>query len=66
MMRTGWVAGGNDWYWMSSSSGVMQDNQWIEVDGAKYYVGLDAKMVKGSVVIDGKTYQFSENGSLIG
>ena len=66
IMRTGWVAGGNDWYWMSPSSGVMQDNQWIEVDGAKYYVGLDAKMVKGSVVIDGKTYQFSENGSLIG
>ena len=58
-MKTGWVASGNDWYWLSPTSGVMQINSFVDND--RYYVDADGKMLRsGWTLINGEYYYFKD------
>ncbi|WP_373892434.1 glycosyl hydrolase 53 family protein [Weissella confusa] len=49
------------YYWFEK--GVRQNNKWETAWGMKYYVGADGRAVQGRQVIDGKTYNFGDNGT---
>lgn len=43
--------------------GVRQENKWVSQWGLTYYVGADGRSVQGTRVINGKTYNFGNNGT---
>lgn len=43
--------------------GVRQENKWVSQWGLTYYVGADGRSVQGTHVINGKTYNFGNNGT---
>lgn len=63
-MKTGWVAAGDYWYYMNPANGIMQTG-WLEVNGNKYYLDQSGAMYEGVKTIDGKTYNFNFNGTLL-
>ena len=78
-MNKGFLSGGwykvewqnkEDWY-NFDSSGVMRSGWYNENDKIYYLIGdrnntFFGKMVTGTQVIDGETYQFDNNGVLVG
>lgn len=38
---------------------------WYGENGSLYYLGTDGKMAVGTCVVDGKEYQFDQDGKMI-
>ena len=56
----------NKGYWIAEIGGSWYPvNEWAKVDGKWYYFDASGYMVTGVVVIDGVTYNFRADGSLI-
>lgn len=59
----GWKKEGNQYYYYKDD---VKQSGWITVNDKKYYLGgSDDRMLIGTQVIDGKTYEFATNGALI-
>ena len=56
----------NKGYWIAEIGGSWYPvNEWAKVDGKWYYFDASGYMVTGVVVIDGVTYNFRADGSLV-
>ena len=61
----GWYKLDGKWYYFDPSGNDMQTG-WLTEGGYTYYLGTDGVMVTGKQAIDGKTYEFTASGALIG
>ena len=60
-MKTGWICSGGNWYYLQPSGAMA--TKWLEIKEKWYWFGTDGIMVYStSIEIDGKTYNFDENG----
>ena len=60
-MKTGWLCSGGNWYYLQESGSMA--TKWLEIKDKWYWFGTDGIMVYStSIEIDGKTYNFDENG----
>ena len=60
-MKTGWHCSGGNWYYLKTSGAMA--TEWLEISGKWYWFGTDGIMVHStSIEINGKTYEFDENG----
>lgn len=63
IMRTGWIYVGDIWYYMGTN-GVMKTG-WLEQNKKWYYLAPNGQMVANqSMYIDGKVYNFAQDGTL--
>ncbi|MYZ77461.1 M23 family metallopeptidase, partial [Ligilactobacillus salivarius] len=64
-MQKGWLQGGNDWYYFSSTSGHMQKG-WLQGGNDWYYFSsTSGHMQTGTINVDGKKYSFKNDGRMI-
>jgi len=63
-MKTGWADSKDGVCYLDDTNGKMKKNEWITVDGKKYYFNINGIMVTGSRYIDGTKYIFNSDGSL--
>lgn len=64
-LQKGIYINGNKMYY-SDEDGVMVRDSWVTVRNNKYYVKSDGTLAVGDLYLDGKIYNFSENGKLDG
>ena len=64
MLCNGWAKDSVGWCWLDEN-GNMATNEWIEINGDKYYVDNNGYRVTGKKTINGKTYTFDSDGKLI-
>ncbi len=62
IMLTGWIYGWDTYY--ADKNGVILTG-WQTIDGSKYYFGTDGIMATGFTEINGRTYCFDYDGTLI-
>jgi endo-1,4-beta-xylanase len=62
-LQTGFIKVGDDTYYAKDNGTIVKDN-WVTVDGNKYYFRKDGTMVTGEFTKWGKKYFFDENGVL--
>lgn len=62
--RTGIVAEGGNTYYLREDSGLMLRNDWMDVNGSRYYFGADGTPASGMQQIGGNKYFFGEDGSM--
>lgn len=62
-MKNGWLQDNGKWYYFNTN-GIMQKG-WLVNSNSKYYLDTDGTMVTGTKTIDGKVYNFTDNGVLI-
>lgn len=61
--EAGWRKENNQFYYYIDD---VKQSGWITVNDKKYYLGgSDSRMLIGTQVIDGKTYEFASNGALL-
>ena len=58
--RSGWVGEGSERQYLDRHAGVVKDKV-LEIDGEKYYFGVDGYVYKGEIELDGNFYYFDEN-----
>ena len=63
-MKTGWAESSDGMCYLDETTGKMKKNEWVTVDGQKYYFNINGIMVTGSRYIDGTKYSFNSDGSL--
>lgn len=63
-MKTGWAESKDGWCYLDETSGKMKKNEWVTIEGKKYYFNINGIMVTGSRYIDGTKYNFSSDGTL--
>ncbi|RHR54317.1 hypothetical protein DWX10_10625 [Clostridium sp. AF18-27] len=56
-----WVDRGGERYYAGAGGWILR-NQWNEVDGNWYFLDGEGRMVRESIVWEGKRYQLDENG----
>ena len=56
-----WVDRRGEWYYAGAGGWILR-NQWNEVDGNWYFLDGEGRMVRESIVWEGKRYQLDENG----
>lgn len=62
--KNGWVESNGQYYYYKAGE---KQKGWQQINGKTYYLGgKDYHMYYGVNVIDGKTYEFTNNGQLIG
>ena len=57
----GWVSSGSDWYY--ERGGQWAVNEWVQDNGAYYYLGSDGRMLRNTMTPDG--YQVGADGAWI-
>ena len=63
-MKKGWAYSPDGWCYLDDVNGKMKKNEWVTVDGAKYYFNINGVMVTGSRYIEGTKYIFNSDGKL--
>lgn len=63
-MLTGWRADGSKWYYLNPANGIMQTG-WQMIEGVKYYLSPMGDMAVGDVIIDGRSYTFTDKGVFV-
>lgn len=63
-MKTGWVWSTDGWSYLDDTTGKMKKNEWVTVDGKKYYFNINGIMTTGKKYINGEKYIFNSDGSL--
>ena len=63
-MLEGWLEYNKNWYFFKKGGHMVTG--WLEYNKNKFYFNLkDGQMVTGKQTIDGKTYEFNEDGYFI-
>lgn len=60
-----WIQDSKGWYLKEVDGSWYPTNEWELVDNKWYYFDSEGYMVTGNYTIDGKTYSFRDDGSLI-
>lgn len=63
-MKTGWAWSSDGWCYLDDTTGKMKKNEWVTVDGKKYYFNVNGIMTTGKKYINGEKYIFNSDGSL--
>ncbi|BCZ48982.1 hypothetical protein psyc5s11_50490 [Clostridium gelidum] len=63
-IKKGWAESSDGVCYLDETTGKMKKNEWVTVDGQKYYFNINGIMVTGSRYIDGTKYNFNSDGSL--
>ena len=63
-MKTGWIRSEGQWLYLNETDGFMTTG-WKQIGEDWYYFEKSGFMVTGSMTINGKTWEFREDGTLI-
>ncbi len=63
-IKTGFAESSDGMCYLDETTGKMKKNEWVTVDGQKYYFNINGIMVTGSRYIDGTKYNFNSDGTL--
>ena len=67
VVQTGWIQLGNNWYYGqpdSENPGLLVENAFRDINGARYYFKAGGYMAISWQVIDGEDYFFTESGAM--
>ncbi len=62
VMQTGWTQIKKIWYYFDNSTGAMLRRQWIDVNGARYFVKKNGQRKTGWLTWEGNRYYLKKDG----